>query len=702
MRRLLIKISVSFIILCISAVIFAGCNILSGFCTHDSVKWGTCQSPDICNICGKVVGEYGDHDYTVTAVPPSCTADGRNEYTCRYCDDSYSILGTPTTGHSFGEWMVTVHPTAISKGEKVRYCTLCDIADTASISAHEHNMVKAEARAPECENDGWDEYEYCSLCEYSTRTLIAALGHDYGDYISIGNGLHERVCATDSAHTETSHCTGGSTLGNSLPVCDYCGGEYDLVLRYGNSSYGYYAFAEYPRGEHMQSLYRDLTAAAECFFTSDEDLTSEGGYYIIDGFDISAYGLSLEEAKAVWKIFYVSTPAYYWLDASIVTSGDIVYLAVADDYASASFRHRCDEEIERMTRECEALISDGMSTLERAVVITEYIVTRMEYAYEADGVTPVADMWAHNMAGLAVHGYGVCEAYAKSFMYLCLRNGVECIMGSGYAGGEAHAWNYFKLGESWYGADLTWTDKLGDVAVYDCFGLSSGAIFKDHTSHSSSELGVNFIYETPKLSTTDLELTALYENGGYVGLYGSIAEAFDKMDDSQGEYEIYIGFYSYFENTMSHTMTNTVTPSVKKLTIRGNSEFVGDGYLDNNSTVNVMKSLKLGSDIVLVDVQLMSVNSSGQISIDLVRYELTLQGKSVYIEPRILGSGSTCKITASTERGAYMIGGVDVYRLVVKKDKAIMGADSVIQYGNTAGIYTLNGVNVVIKHKDRQ
>ena len=41
-----------------------------------------------------------------------------------------------------------------------------------------HNIVKVEAKAPTCTEAGWDAYEYCSLCDYTTYVEKAPLGHD--------------------------------------------------------------------------------------------------------------------------------------------------------------------------------------------------------------------------------------------------------------------------------------------------------------------------------------------------------------------------------------------------------------------------------------------------------------------------------------------------------------------------------------------
>ena len=55
-------------------------------------------------------------------------------------------------------------------------------------------------------------------------------------------------------------------------------------------------------------------------------------------------------------------------------------------------------------------------------------------------------------------------------------------------------------------------------------------------------------------------------------------------------------------------------------------------------------------------------------------------------------------VTAATERGAYLIGGANVYRVRIETDKVVFGADSTVTYCTSTGIYTTNGVTVNIRY----
>ena len=62
-------------------------------------------------------------------IPASCTDDGVTEWYCSTCDETIKYV----TGYAFG-----------------------------------HDIVKVDAKAPTCTEIGWDAYEYCTACDYST------------------------------------------------------------------------------------------------------------------------------------------------------------------------------------------------------------------------------------------------------------------------------------------------------------------------------------------------------------------------------------------------------------------------------------------------------------------------------------------------------------------------------------------------------
>ena len=50
--------------------------------------------------------------------------------------------------------------------------------DTSFTVPGKHNIVQHEAKAPTCTEVGWNAYENCSRCEYTTYVELSALGHE--------------------------------------------------------------------------------------------------------------------------------------------------------------------------------------------------------------------------------------------------------------------------------------------------------------------------------------------------------------------------------------------------------------------------------------------------------------------------------------------------------------------------------------------
>lgn len=120
---------------------------------------------------------------------PTCTT-GK---ICRLCWSEYGILG-----HAWGEW------SSAGNGTHIRSCTRsnCDAVDTANCTggtatcsakavcvtcgaeygekdSNNHALEQHAAKAPTCTEIGWDAYETCSRCDYTTYAELSALNHDY-------------------------------------------------------------------------------------------------------------------------------------------------------------------------------------------------------------------------------------------------------------------------------------------------------------------------------------------------------------------------------------------------------------------------------------------------------------------------------------------------------------------------------------------
>ena len=181
-----------------------------------------------CSVCGRknsiVYGDLSDH--TGGTETPTCTT-GK---TCEKCGAEYGILGhkwktpanaslgngthriiclrcglngtasctggtaTCTTkavceacGGKYGKRNLNNHalvhyeaqaPTWTKHGwDAFDTCPRCYYTTFRAIPALKHDLEHHEAKAPTCTEKGWDAYDTCSRCDYTTRKEIPALNH---------------------------------------------------------------------------------------------------------------------------------------------------------------------------------------------------------------------------------------------------------------------------------------------------------------------------------------------------------------------------------------------------------------------------------------------------------------------------------------------------------------------------------------------
>ena len=236
---------------------------------HEEAEAATCKTVAYCGLCRSRYGEKDPDNhvgkaYAIDAKKISETQhtpkwwyeccgymfDGdptehtiRDEATCKtaaYCGlcrsrygekDPGNHVGTPTTTHvKTSETQHTAKITYADCGHKVdgastyhtettpatctaaAYCADCK-SSYGEADPDAHALESHDAQAPTCFHVGWDAYETCSRCDYTTYVELPALGHDYQAEIiprtceDDGYTLHTCTrCADCYADTIIPHC----------------------------------------------------------------------------------------------------------------------------------------------------------------------------------------------------------------------------------------------------------------------------------------------------------------------------------------------------------------------------------------------------------------------------------------------------------------------------------------------------------------
>ena len=187
-----------------------------GNVTYLTVHTGGTQGP-ICTkgkICEKCGAEYDIPGHDWGAWTPNYASNGTHTRRCKRCnaEETGSCSGGYATcdtlgmcntcggsyygGHAWGEW------SSAGNGTHTRSCTnYCREVDTAKCTggkatcsakavcvecggeygekdSNNHALVHPHAKAPTCTEKGWDAYDTCVRCGYTTRKELPALNHD--------------------------------------------------------------------------------------------------------------------------------------------------------------------------------------------------------------------------------------------------------------------------------------------------------------------------------------------------------------------------------------------------------------------------------------------------------------------------------------------------------------------------------------------
>ena len=127
----------------------------------------TCTAKAVCTKCNTEYGEALDHNYTVFVekIPYTCTTGGYDIYKCSRCTE---------TTHK--------NPTSAA-----------------------HTLTQVEAKEPTCGEVGWNAYEYCTKCNYTTKSEIPATeAHVYA--IEVEGTKVASTCNTKGSVTKKCVC----------------------------------------------------------------------------------------------------------------------------------------------------------------------------------------------------------------------------------------------------------------------------------------------------------------------------------------------------------------------------------------------------------------------------------------------------------------------------------------------------------------
>ena len=170
--------------------------------------------------------EHFDHSNTELrdARDATCTEDG---YTGDLCCVGCGMVITPgevipATGHSFGEWTLTLEPTCTAEGEETRVCAACGETETRAVEAHGHDWSEWKLSKENSDTEAGVETRVCAICYEVEARVIEPNGHDWSDWTV----TTAPTCTAEGEETRTCDC--GATETRPVPAIGHSFGEWTV------------------------------------------------------------------------------------------------------------------------------------------------------------------------------------------------------------------------------------------------------------------------------------------------------------------------------------------------------------------------------------------------------------------------------------------------------------------------------------------
>ncbi len=189
---------------CTEAQCCTDCGVVVAPATgHKAGGRATCIKAQVCTVCNEELKASLGHRFVKLSTESSCTENGSTVYTCSRCRYSYiekeiyakghnmtaATCTAPSTcsdcGHTEGEALG--HTEVTDEGVPAfctqdgytdgKHCTVCQAVTVEQevIPALGHNIVHYEAKAPTYTSVGWEAYDDCTRCAYTTYVEIPKL-----------------------------------------------------------------------------------------------------------------------------------------------------------------------------------------------------------------------------------------------------------------------------------------------------------------------------------------------------------------------------------------------------------------------------------------------------------------------------------------------------------------------------------------------
>ncbi len=216
-------------------------------CAAEGVKTYTCKN-DASHTYTEAIAKLTTHTEATkeeNRVEATCGADGSYDLVT-YCSVCGTVIKTEkqtitaTGDHVYATETEKVDATCTEDGYVIKACG-CGATEKITLNALDHDCEDHEAKAPTCTEIGWDAYQTCSRCDYTTYVEISK--KDHTEATKEENRV-EATCGVDGSYDLVTYCsvcgeeldreqktipaTGNHVDSDSNGSCDNCGAAVEV------------------------------------------------------------------------------------------------------------------------------------------------------------------------------------------------------------------------------------------------------------------------------------------------------------------------------------------------------------------------------------------------------------------------------------------------------------------------------------------
>ena len=197
------------------------CSVCNGEYTavpaeHEYEPWSYDASEHWRSCIHCKASQKSNHSFEDMHSEATCASPAKYYKVCSDCSyqvDPYDFGDIDPNNHDLTHHEAKAATCTEIGWEAYDTCSRCDYTTYVELTNGGHSLTHHAAKVPTCTEIGWEAYDTCSHCDYTTYVELPALGHDYQDEIiprtceDDGYTLHTCTrCADRYADTIIPHC----------------------------------------------------------------------------------------------------------------------------------------------------------------------------------------------------------------------------------------------------------------------------------------------------------------------------------------------------------------------------------------------------------------------------------------------------------------------------------------------------------------